>query len=103
MHGRQTGQVGIGRRLERPQPGANDERCAAEPAEGLVQASGPHAQSADAVQDKPEDEDGLVTKVAQDPVGIAKGGERVCAGLVSGGHEERTSHAGLYLFHMYTI
>lgn len=48
--GTRTSQVWIRSCLERTQPRANDESCAAETTEGLVQTCWPHAQGTDAVQ-----------------------------------------------------
>lgn len=67
--------VGCG--LERTQSGADDDRCTAEAAEGAVEASGPHAEGTDAVEDQTEHECGLVAIVAEGPVGESEGGEGV--------------------------
>ena len=53
-----------------------------------MQDAGPGDQGADAVEAETPDEDGLEAVVAEDPVGVAEGGERVGAevgGLEAGG------------------
>lgn len=62
--GLRTCKIGIRRRLQRTKSGSNNECCAAESAEGLIQSGGPHAQGADAVEDEAEDEDCFVAVVA---------------------------------------
>lgn len=65
-----TGKIRIRRRLQRTQSRPNNEGSAAESTERLIQSGGPHAQSANAVEDESEDEDRFVAVVAQDPIGI---------------------------------
>lgn len=69
---RLTGQIGISRCLERSKSRSNDESGTAEATERLVQSGRPHAQGSDAIQNQTEDEDGLVAKVAEDPVCVTE-------------------------------
>jgi hypothetical protein len=84
--------VRIRRSLQTPQSIANNKNRRAETPETPVQNTRPGDQRSDSVQAKAPDESGFVAVVAQDPVGVAEGGERV--GAEVGGLEARGAGAG---------
>lgn len=80
--------IRVRRSLQTAQPIANNENRGAEASERAVQDARPRYERSDAVQAEAPDESRFVAVVAQDPIGVAEGGERVCAevsGLETGG------------------
>ena len=77
-----TCNVRVGGRLERAETVADDEDAGAEAAKGLGLEGGNGAEGADAVEAETPDEDGAVAVVAEDPGGVADGGEGVCSVLL---------------------
>lgn len=72
-----TGKIWVGCGLEGAQSRANDKGSGTETPERAVQAGGPHAQGADAVQDQTEDEDALVAEMAKHIVCVSQGRQRI--------------------------
>ena len=80
--------IRVRRSLQTAQAIANNENGGAEASERAIQDTRPRHERSDAVQAETPDESRFVAVVAQDPVGVAEGGERVCAevgGLETGG------------------
>lgn len=80
--------IRIRRRLQTPQAIANNKNRRTKAPKTLVQNTRPGDEGSDAVQAEAPDESRFVAVVAQDPVGVAEGGERVGAevgGLKAGG------------------
>lgn len=80
--------IRIRRRLQTPQPIPNNKNRRTEPPKRPVQNTRPGHQRSNAVQAEAPDESRFVAVVAQDPVGVAEGGEGVGAevgGLEAGG------------------
>jgi hypothetical protein len=80
--------IRIRRRLQTPQPISNNENRRAKAPKRPIQDARPGHQRSDAVQTETPDEGRFVAVVAQDPVGVAEGGEGVGAevgGLQAGG------------------
>ena len=69
-----TGEVRVGCSFEGTQAGTDDEGSATESSKGLGQTGGPHAESANSIENKAENEDRLVSIMAEDPIGVPKGG-----------------------------
>ena len=84
--------IRIRRSLQTAQPITDDENRRAEAPERSIQDAGPGDERSDAVQAQAPDESRFVAVVAQDPVGVAEGGERV--GAEVGGLETRRAGAG---------
>lgn len=74
-----TGDVRVGSRLKRTEAVADDEDADAEAGEGTVQDSRDCQQGAETVQEEAPDEDGSIAKVPQDPGGVTKRSQGVCA------------------------
>lgn len=88
-----TGDVRVGSCLERTQAVSDNENADAEAGEGAVQDRRDSKQCAKAVQEEAPDEDGSIAVVAQDPGGVPKRSQGVCAGrsnTVSGDRHRRT-------------
>lgn len=82
------GNVWVRSSLKTPQPVTDDEYGSAETSEAAMQNAWPSNQGANAIEAKTPDEDDLEAVVAEQPVGVAEGGERVGAevgGLQAGG------------------
>ena len=80
--------IGVCSGFEGAETAADDEGRAAEAAEGALEGGRPHHEGADAVEAESEHEDCFVAEVAQDPIRVAEGGQRVGAevgGLQAGG------------------
>ena len=68
-----TGNVRVGRGLERPETIPNDKNSNAEAGEGAIDNTGNTDESSDSVQTEPPDEDSTVAEVTEDPGGMAEG------------------------------
>lgn len=74
-----TGNVWVGCRLKRTQSVTNDEDGGAEASKGTIQHARPGDQSSNGVETQPPDEDGLVSIVSKDPIGVAERCQWVCS------------------------
>ena len=93
--------IGIRRRLQTPQPIANNKNRRAKAPKRPIQNTRPGHEGSDAVQAEAPDESRFVAVVAQDPVGVAERGERVGAevgGLKARGARARDVQAVLEVF-----
>lgn len=93
VFGRSTDRdIRVRRSLQTSQAVTNDEDSRAETSERSVQDARPCYQRSDSVEAEAPDESGFVAIVAEDPVRMAKGGERV--GAEVGGLQTRGAGAG---------
>lgn len=74
-----TGDIRVGSRLKRTEAVADDEDADAKAGEGTVQDSRDCQQGAKTVQEEAPDEDGSIAEVPQDPGGVTKRSQGVCA------------------------
>jgi hypothetical protein len=73
-----TSDIRIRRGLKRAESIANNENGGTEATKGAVQDAWPGNERANTVEAEPPDEDGLVTVVPEDPIGMAEGRQWVC-------------------------
>lgn len=74
-----TGDIRVGSRLKRTKTVADDENADAKAGEGAVQDGRDCQQGAKTVQEEAPDEDGSIAVVPQDPGGVTKRSQGVCA------------------------